>query len=78
MGALPKDTAFGLAEENIQSRIRGSILMAWANKFGSVGLNTGNKSEYAVGYCTLYGDMNGALGIISDLYKSKSMHLRHG
>ena len=66
-----KDTAFGLAEENIQSRIRGSILMAWANKFGSVVLNTGNKSEYAVGYCTLYGDMNGALGVISDLYKSE-------
>ena len=64
-------TSFGLAEENIQSRIRGSILMAWANKFGAVVLNTGNKSEYAVGYCTLYGDMNGALGIISDLYKSE-------
>ena len=66
-----KGTAFGLAEENIQSRIRGSILMAWANKFGAMVLNTGNKSEYAVGYCTLYGDMNGALGIISDLYKSE-------
>jgi NAD+ synthetase len=64
-------TEFGLAEENIQSRIRGSILMAWANKFGAVVLNTGNKSEYAVGYCTLYGDMNGALGVISDLYKSE-------
>ena len=45
--------------------------MAWANKFGAMVLNTGNKSEYAVGYCTLYGDMNGALGIISDLYKSE-------
>ena len=66
-----KDTEFGLAEENIQSRIRGSILMAWANKFGAVVLNTGNKSEYAVGYCTLYGDMNGAFGVISDLYKSE-------
>ena len=66
-----KGTDFGLAEENIQSRIRGSILMAWANKFGAVVLNTGNKSEYAVGYCTLYGDMNGALGVISDLYKSE-------
>ena len=64
-------TEFGLAEENIQSRIRGSILMAWANKFHAVVLNTGNKSEYAVGYCTLYGDMNGALGVISDLYKSE-------
>ena len=66
-----KGTEFGLAEENIQSRIRGSILMAWANKFRAVVLNTGNKSEYAVGYCTLYGDMNGALGVISDLYKSE-------
>ena len=66
-----KGTEFGLAEENIQSRFRGSILMAWANKFGAVVLNTGNKSEYAVGYCTLYGDMNGALGVISDLYKSE-------
>ena len=64
-------TEFGLAEENIQSRIRGSFLMAWANKFGALVLNTGNKSEYAVGYCTLYGDMNGALGVISDLYKSE-------
>jgi NAD+ synthetase len=66
-----KGTEFGLAEENIQSRFRGSILMAWANKFAAVVLNTGNKSEYAVGYCTLYGDMNGALGVISDLYKSE-------
>ena len=64
-------TEFGIAEENIQSRIRGSFLMAWANKFGALVLNTGNKSEYAVGYCTLYGDMNGALGVISDLYKSE-------
>ena len=64
-------TAFGLAEENIQSRIRGSILMSWSNKFNSLVLNTGNKSEYAVGYCTLYGDMNGALAVLSDLYKTE-------
>ena len=73
-----KDTAFGLAEENIQSRFRGSILMAWANKFGALYLNTGNKSEYAVGYCTLYGDMNGALGSFRICISPKSMHLRHG
>ena len=66
-----KDTPFGLAEENIQSRIRGSILMSWSNKFNAVVLNTGNKSEYAVGYCTLYGDMNGALAVLSDLYKTE-------
>lgn len=62
---------FGVAEENLQSRIRGSILMAYANKFGSFLLATGNKSEYAVGYATLYGDMNGALAVIGDLYKSE-------
>jgi len=60
-----------LAEENIQSRIRGSILMSWSNKFNSLVLNTGNKSEYSVGYCTLYGDMNGALAVLSDLYKTE-------
>ncbi len=62
---------FDLAEENLQSRIRGSMLMAYSNKFGNLLLNTGNKSELAVGYCTLYGDMNGALGVISDLYKTE-------
>ena len=59
----------GLTEENIQARIRGAILMAFANEYSVMVLNTGNKSEAACGYCTLYGDQVGALGVISDLYK---------
>ncbi len=59
------------AEENIQSRLRGLTLMALSNKFGSLVLTTGNKSEMAVGYCTLYGDMCGALAVIADLFKSE-------
>jgi NAD+ synthase (glutamine-hydrolysing) len=59
-----------LTEENIQARIRGTILMALSNKFGHLLLSTGNKSELAVGYCTLYGDMSGGLSVISDLPKS--------
>ena len=59
----------GIAEENIQSRVRGNILMAIANKFGSYVLSTGNKTELALGYCTMYGDMAGALAVISDLSK---------
>ncbi len=62
---------FNVAEENLQSRSRGDLLMAIANKFGFMLLNTGNKSETAVGYCTLYGDMAGGLGLISDLYKTE-------
>ena len=62
---LPGD----VTEENIQSRIRGALLMALSNKFGSLLLSTGNKSELAVGYCTLYGDMNGGLAVIADLPK---------
>ena len=62
---LPPD----VTEENIQSRIRGNLLMALSNKFGSLLLTTGNKSELAVGYCTLYGDMNGGLAVIADLPK---------
>jgi NAD+ synthase (glutamine-hydrolysing) len=58
-----------VTEENIQSRIRGSLLMALSNKYGSLLLTTGNKSEMAVGYCTLYGDMNGGLAVIADLPK---------
>jgi NAD+ synthase (glutamine-hydrolysing) len=61
----------GVAEENIQSRIRGTLLMAIANKFGYLLLSTGNKSEVAVGYCTLYGDMNGGLAVISDVPKTR-------
>jgi NAD+ synthase (glutamine-hydrolysing) len=62
-------TVFGIAEENIQSRSRGNILMAIANKFGYVLLNTSNKSELATGYGTLYGDMTGGLSVLGDLYK---------
>jgi len=58
-------------EENIQSRIRGTLMMALSNKFSSLVLTTGNKSEMAVGYCTLYGDMVGALAVIGDLVKSR-------
>lgn len=58
-----------VAEENIQARIRGVIMMALSNKFGSLLLTTGNKSEIAVGYCTLYGDMCGGLAVISDVFK---------
>jgi NAD+ synthetase len=58
------------AEENIQSRLRGTTLMALSNKFGALVLTTGNKSEMAVGYCTLYGDMNGALAPIADVLKT--------
>lgn len=58
-----------VTEENIQSRIRGNLLMAVSNKFGSLLLTTGNKSEMSVGYCTLYGDMNGGLAVIADLPK---------
>ena len=62
----PEDTT----EENIQARIRGTTLMALSNKFGHMLLTTGNKSELAVGYCTLYGDMNGGLGVIADVPKT--------
>ena len=58
-----------MTEENIQSRIRGMILMAFSNKFGSILLNTGNKSEMAMGYTTLYGDMAGGLGVLHDVTK---------
>ncbi|MCX2576016.1 NAD+ synthase [Pedobacter sandarakinus] len=66
-----KDLPFNLAEENIQARIRGIINMAMSNKFGYILLNTSNKSECAVGYGTLYGDMCGALGVIGDVYKTQ-------
>ena len=68
---LFEDTSFGVAEENLQTRIRGTLLMAFSNKFDYMLLNTGNKSELATGYCTLYGDMAGGLGLIADLYKSE-------
>jgi len=64
---LPQDTT----EENIQSRIRGNLLMALSNKTGALLLTTGNKSELAVGYCTIYGDMSGGFAVISDLPKTQ-------
>ena len=67
---LFKDTQPGVAEENIQSRLRGLTLMAFSNKFNTLVLTTGNKSEIAVGYCTLYGDMCGGLAVISDVPKT--------
>ncbi len=66
-----------VAEENIQARIRGNLLMALSNKFGSLVLSTGNKSELAVGYCTLYGDMAGGLAVISDVPKTMVYRLAH-
>jgi NAD+ synthetase len=68
---LFQGTKPGLAEENLHARIRGNLLMAISNKFGSLVLTTGNKSEMAVGYCTLYGDMVGALAVIGDLVKTR-------
>jgi len=65
----------GIVSENIQSRIRGNLLMAIANRNNHLLLSTGNKSELAVGYCTLYGDMNGGLAVIGDLYKTKVFKL---
>ncbi|MDR1300876.1 MAG: NAD+ synthase [Treponema sp.] len=62
---------FDVAEENLQARIRGTLLMGFSNKFDSMLLTTGNKSELAMGYCTLYGDMDGALGPIGDLFKTE-------
>jgi NAD+ synthase (glutamine-hydrolysing) len=64
-------TEFGLAEENLQPRIRGTLLMALSNKFGALVLTTGNKSEMSTGYCTLYGDMVGALAVIGDVMKTR-------
>lgn len=66
-----KDAPFGLAEENIQARTRGNLLMAIANKFGYILLNTSNKSELATGYGTLYGDMAGGLAVLGDTYKTQ-------
>ena len=68
----------GLPHENLQARIRGTALMAYSNSFGHLLLTTGNKSEISVGYCTLYGDTNGGLGLIGDLYKTEVFALsRH-
>lgn len=73
-----KDLPFNVAEENLQARIRGMLVMAISNKFGNIALNTSNKSEAAVGYGTLYGDLCGSLGVIGDVYKSDIFKLaRH-
>ncbi|WP_164660250.1 NAD+ synthase [Tropicibacter sp. Alg240-R139] len=71
LGPLFAGTETGLTEENIQSRLRGLLLMAISNKFGEMLLTTGNKSEVAVGYATIYGDMNGGYNPIKDLYKTR-------
>jgi NAD+ synthase (glutamine-hydrolysing) len=71
MHPLFQDLPENLAEENIQARIRGNILMAYSNKFGHILLNTSNKSEAAVGYGTLYGDMAGGLSVLGDVYKTQ-------
>jgi NAD+ synthase (glutamine-hydrolysing) len=68
----------GIALENLQARVRGTVLMEYSNSFGHLLLTTGNKSEVSVGYCTLYGDTNGGLGLIGDLYKTEIFDLcRH-
>ncbi len=69
------DLPFNVAEENIQARIRGTLLMAVSNKFGNILLNTTNKSEMAVGYGTLYGDLAGGLSVIADIYKTEAYQL---
>jgi NAD+ synthase len=69
LGDMFEGTDEGITEENLQSRARGVILMAISNKFGSMVVTTGNKSEMSVGYATLYGDMNGGFNPIKDLYK---------
>jgi len=72
-GTRPPD----VTEENLQARIRGTLLMALSNKFGALLLTTGNKSEISMGYCTLYGDMNGGLAVISDVPKTMVYKLGH-
>jgi NAD+ synthase (glutamine-hydrolysing) len=75
LGQVFKDLPFSVAEENLQSRIRGNLVMALANKFGYILLNTSNKSELSTGYGTLYGDMAGGLGVLGDLYKQQIYEL---
>ena len=75
LGPMFTGTAIGVTEENVQSRSRGVILMAISNKFGSMVLTTGNKSEMSVGYATLYGDMNGGYNPIKDVYKTEVYRL---
>ncbi|HCN82443.1 MAG TPA: NAD(+) synthase, partial [Sphingobacteriaceae bacterium] len=75
MAPVFKDLPFNIAEENIQARCRAIIVMAMSNKFGYILLNTSNKSECAVGYGTLYGDMAGAIGVLGDVYKTQVYQL---
>ncbi len=75
--SLFRATSFNIAEENLQARIRGTLLMAMSNKFGNILLNTSNKSEMSVGYGTLYGDMCGGISVIGDLYKTEVYELAH-
>ncbi len=77
LGPLFEDTESGITEENIQSRSRGLLLMALSNKFGSMLLTTGNKSEMSVGYATLYGDMCGGYSVLKDVYKMQVFALCH-
>ena len=79
MTLLPyfKDVPENVTEENIQARIRGMLLMAFSNKFSYILLNTTNKSEMAVGYGTLYGDLCGGLAVLADVYKSQVYLLAH-
>ena len=70
-----RGSEFGLAEENLQARIRGTLLMALSNKTGAIVLTTGNKSEMSTGYCTLYGDMVGGLAVIADVWKTRVYEL---
>jgi NAD+ synthase (glutamine-hydrolysing) len=72
-----EDLPFNVAEENIQARSRGIVVMAMSNKFGYILLNTSNKSECAVGYGTLYGDMAGAISVLGDVYKTQVYKLAH-
>jgi NAD+ synthetase len=77
MGPVFEGLAEDTTEENMQARLRGLTLMSLSNKFGSLLLTTGNKSELAVGYCTLYGDMCGGLAVISDVPKTMVYQLAH-
>ena len=74
---LFNDNQFDTTNENVQARIRGNILMAWSNKTGAMVVSTGNKSELAVGYCTLYGDMAGGLALLGDVYKTMIYRIAH-
>ncbi|MBV8520474.1 MAG: NAD+ synthase [Acidobacteria bacterium] len=77
LDALFGEHKFDTTNENVQARIRGNILMAWSNRTGAMVVSTGNKSELAVGYCTLYGDMAGGLALLGDVYKTMVYRVSH-